>query len=91
MPERWFNPPTAPTGVAFCSGCELGARSEDALLFGDYNHGTLWRARLSRNRLRVVGLDRLAHPSGQILSLETGPNGKLYYSTYTGIWRLVQR
>jgi len=91
MPERWFNPPTAPTGVAFCTGCELGARSEGSLLFGDYNHGTLWRARLSRNRLRVVGLDRLAHPSGQILSLETGPNGKLYYSTYTGIWRLVQR
>ena len=56
MPERWFNPPTAPTGVAFCTGCELGARSEGALLFGDYNHGTLWRARLSRNRLRVVGL-----------------------------------
>jgi glucose/arabinose dehydrogenase len=91
MPERWFTPPIAPTGVAFCTGCRLGPRSEGALLFGDYNNGTLWRARLSPNRLRVAHLDRLASPSGQILSLETGPKGRLYYSTYTGVFRLVDR
>ena len=61
------------------------------MLFGDYVDGTLWRARLSPNRLRVARLVRLARPSGQILSLETGPGGRLYYSTYTGVWRLVRR
>jgi len=61
------------------------------LLFGDYVNGTLWRARLSPNRLRVANLDRLASPSGQILSLEAGPHGRLYYSTYTGVWRLARR
>ncbi len=60
-------------------------------MFGDYVNGTLWRGRLSTNRLRVAKLDRLARPSGQILSLESGPNGRLYYSTYTGVWRLVRR
>ncbi len=91
LPERWFSPPIAPTGVAFCRGCHLGPKSEGALMFGDYVNGTLWRARLSPNRLRVAKLDRLARPSGQILSLERGPNGRLYYSTYTGVWRLVHR
>jgi len=47
--------------------------------------------RLSPNRLRVAHLDRLVRPSGQMLSLETGPNGRLYYSMYTGVWRLVDR
>jgi hypothetical protein len=60
-------------------------------MFGDYVHGTLWRAQLSPNRLRVAKLDALARPSGQMLSLETGPNGRLYYSTYTGVWRLIKR
>lgn len=91
LPERWFSPPIAPTGVAFCTGCRLGPKSEGALMFGDYVNGTLWRGRLSTNRLRVAKLDRLARPSGQILSLESGPNGRLYYSTYTGVWRLVRR
>jgi len=91
LPERWFRSPIAPTGVAFCTGCRLGPRSEGALLFGDYVNGTLWRARLSPNRLRVAHLDKLARPSGQILSLESGPNGRLYYSTYTGVWRLARR
>jgi glucose/arabinose dehydrogenase len=91
LPERWFTPPIAPTGVAFCTGCQLGAKTEGALLFGDYVNGTLWRARLSPNRLRVAKLVQLARPSGQMLSLETGPGGRLYYSTYTGVWRLVRR
>ena len=91
LPERWFTPPIAPTGVAFCNGCRLGPKSERSLLFGDYITGTLWRARLSPNRLRVARLEKLARPSGQILSLESGPNGRLYYSTYTGVWRLVRR
>jgi len=91
LPERWFSAPIAPTGVAFCRGCRLGPRTEGALLFGDYVNGTLWRARLSPNRLRVANLDRLARPSGQVLSLEAGPHGRLYYSTYTGVWRLARR
>lgn len=91
MPERWFTPTIAPTGIAFCDGCRLGPMSEGAALFGDYNGGRLWRARLSADRMRVVRLDTLAEPSGSILSVEVGPHGRLYYSTYTGVFRLVRR
>ena len=37
QPERWYSPPIAPTGLAFCDGCGLGARSDGALFFGAYN------------------------------------------------------
>jgi glucose/arabinose dehydrogenase len=91
LPERWFTPTIAPTGIAFCRGCRLGQKSENALFFGDYKNGTLWRARLSSDRHRVTRLQRLAHPTGSILSVEVGPHGRLYFSTYTGVFKLVRR
>ena len=91
MPERWFTPTIAPTGIAFCDGCRLGPRNEGAAMFGDYNGGRLWRARLSADRLRVVRLEVVAQPTGSMLSVEVGPHGRLYYSTYTGVFRLARR
>ena len=91
LPERWFNPTIAPTGLAFCRECRLGPMSEDALIFGDYNNGTLWRAQLSFDRQRVTRLQKLAHPTRSMLSIEVGPHGRLYYSTYTGVFKLVRR
>ena len=91
LPERWFTPTIAPTGVAFCRECRLGPKSEDALVFGDFNNGTLWRAQLSVDRHRVTRLEKLAHPARSMLSIEVGPKGRLYFSTYTGVFQLIRR
>jgi glucose/arabinose dehydrogenase len=91
LPQRWFTPTIAPTGIAFCHGCGLGPMSEDTFLFGDFNNGTLWRARLSFDRHRITHLEKLGHPAAALLSMEIDPKGHLYYSTYTGVFRLVNR
>ena len=91
LPQRWFTPTIAPTGIAFCRGCGLGAKSEDTFLFGDYNNGTLWRAHLSFDRRRITHLEKLGHPARSLLSMEIDPKGHIYYSTYTGVFRLVRR
>ena len=84
LPQLWFTPTTAPTGLAFCEQCHLGAISEGALFFGTYKDGSLTRVRLSDDRTEVVGQRVVATPSAMVLSLERGPDGSLYYSTYTG-------
>ena len=91
LPQRWYTPPIAPTGLAFCRRCHLGPKNEGTLFFGAYNTGELRRARLSPDRKRVVKVDVLGRPARSILSVEVGPNGTLYYSTYLGVFRLVTR
>ncbi len=91
LPQRWYTPTIAPTGLAFCSGCGLGPKSEGALFFGAYKTGEIRRVRLSPDRKRVVRVDVLGRPARSILSVEVGPNGTLYYSTYIGVYRLVSR
>lgn len=89
LPARWYTPTIAPTGLAFCKGCRLGPKSEGALFFGAYNTGELRRVRLSPNRRRVVNVTVMGRPARSVLSLEVGPNGRLYYSTYVGVFRLA--
>jgi glucose/arabinose dehydrogenase len=88
LPQLWFSSTIAPTGLAFCDDCHLGTVSEGALFFGAYKGGLLTRVRLSDDRATVVGQRVVAEPSAMVLSIERAPDGYLYYSTYTGIFRL---
>jgi glucose/arabinose dehydrogenase len=88
LPQLWFSPTIAPTGLAFCDNCHLGTDSEGALFFGAYKGGALTRVRLSPDRRAVAGSHVVAEPSAMVLSIERAPDGSLYYSTYTGIFRL---
>jgi glucose/arabinose dehydrogenase len=90
MPMRWFTPTIAPTGAAFCEDCGLGPHSVDALFFGSFNTGELWRAELSNDRTSVRRCEVVATLGDLVLSLEVGPDGAIYYSTYLGIRRLVR-
>jgi aldose sugar dehydrogenase len=90
LPLRWFTPTIAPTGVAFCDDCALGPHSVGALFFGTYNTGELWRVELSRDRTHVRRSEVVASPGDLLLSLEVGPDGAIYFSTYLGILRLVR-
>jgi len=79
------------TGIAFCDGCRLGSRSEGAAFFGAINNGQITRillddARTSIERRSVV----LEHASGTI-SFEVGPGGRIYFSDFDGIYKLVRR
>jgi hypothetical protein len=61
-----------------------------ALFFGTYNTGELWRVELSRDRTHVRRSEVVASPGDLLLSLEVGPDGAIYFSTYLGILRLVR-
>jgi glucose/arabinose dehydrogenase len=91
MPKRWYSPPTAPTGIAFCSGCGLGAALEGYAFFGEFNTGRLRAVGLDPRR-KAVTSDRVVyhHPPGCLLSMEVGPGGSIYFSDCQSIYRLVR-
>jgi len=80
LPEVSFSSTIGITGAAFCDGCGLPGREGD-LLFGACCDGGL---------LRRVVLDaaRDDAPGGSILSMEVGPNGSIYFSDSSSIYRL---
>jgi glucose/arabinose dehydrogenase len=91
MPVRWYTPPIAPTGLAFCDDCGLGARSEGALFFGAYNTREIRRVFLDRSRRGVRHQQVVMRANGRVLSMEADPRGRLYFTSGKAIFRLVRR
>jgi glucose/arabinose dehydrogenase len=87
LPKRFFATPPALTGAAFCHLCDLS--SSGRLFYGDYNTGTIRRARLNSARNDIVSQTRVYdHPSA-VLGVETPVNGgPIYFSTSSQIFRL---
>ncbi|HEX6131804.1 MAG TPA: PQQ-dependent sugar dehydrogenase, partial [Actinomycetota bacterium] len=87
---RWrIADPIGITGVAFCDGCGLGARREGAIVFGAVNDGVVRISRLNAARTDLAGGVRvLARAPSGIHSIEVAPNGRIYLSTGSGIYRL---
>ncbi len=89
LPKRHYTPPIAPTGLAFCNGCGLGADAENRLFFGDFNDGNIRKVTLTPDRLRVQSqVVVYTHPSF-VLGVEAAPDGSLYFSDSSGIYELV--
>jgi glucose/arabinose dehydrogenase len=90
LPVSWFDVPVAPTGLAFCSACGLGAGTRGTLVVGEYNDRALLDVTLDATRTAVVSRAVLyAHTAG-IRSVETGPGGSIYFSDRSGIYRLTR-
>jgi len=89
LPKLWYSPTIAPTGIAFCRRCNLGAASSGKLFFGAYNTGEIRRVGLTANRLGVTGQSVVFDHGSGILSMEVGPNRSLYFSDSGGIYRLT--
>ena len=91
QPQRWYTPPTAPVGATFCTACDLGPESEGALFFAEFNTGTIRRVILDPTRTTVAaeGESVVYDHHGDIISMESGPDGTIYFSTTKSIWRLV--
>jgi glucose/arabinose dehydrogenase len=89
QPETQYTPVIVPTGVAFCDGCGLGPDVEGDLLLGVYGDGTEIRnLSLDGERDDVVGEGLLYDHSSGVLAVERRPNGQVFFSDDTGIYRL---
>jgi glucose/arabinose dehydrogenase len=91
LPKLWFVGTIGITGDAFCDGCGLGTGVEGQLFFGDVNTGVLRRVALNAARDDVSGgaVDVLDTPGGAVYSMETAPNGRIYFSDAKAIYRLA--
>jgi glucose/arabinose dehydrogenase len=91
LPKRFYTPTIAPTGVAFCRHCGLGAASDGHLFFGAYNSGDIRRVALNAKRLDVASQRVVLTNSEGVLSLQASPGGRLFFSDSNAIYKLVQR
>ncbi len=89
LPQVWFTPTIAPTGMAFCMGCGI-IDQEGKFLFGAYNDRQIRSVTLSADRMTITGVGAVYTHSSPPLSMERGPDGTVYFSDPSGIWKLVQ-
>jgi glucose/arabinose dehydrogenase len=77
------------TGIAFCDGCGLGTVREGDAFFGSFNTGDIHEIKLNAARTKIVR-DTTPYNHGTfVLSIERGPDGTLYFSDGSGIYRLA--
>jgi aldose sugar dehydrogenase len=89
-PEKFYTPTIAPTGVAFCDGCNLGQAAENDLLLGAWNDGIIRRLVLNSQRNDVIGQQQVFNNPGGVMAVEAAPDGRIYFSDVAGIYRLVR-
>jgi glucose/arabinose dehydrogenase len=90
LPRYTFADTVGLTGLVFCNACGLGRAFDGDLLVGAVNDGRIRRFDLSANRTRfdtgpLLVLDR----PGPVISLEVGPNRRIYFSDFEAVYRLA--
>jgi glucose/arabinose dehydrogenase len=89
LPKHIFADPVGLTGLAFCNACGLGTRYNGDLLVGAVNDGRIRRFDLNAPR---TGFDAgpllVSDRPRPVLSLEVGPNGRIFFSDFGGVYRL---
>jgi glucose/arabinose dehydrogenase len=88
MPLVYYKVTQGLTGAAFCEGCGLDADAEGKLFWGSFNTGQLTMATLTPDRLTVASKKVVHTDSLRVLSVETGPDGTIYYSSGKTLYRL---
>lgn len=87
-PRHRFNPVVAPTGAAFCERCRLGGAVNGNLLVGAWVTNRIYRLVLNDRRTGVLRRRVLfVNPRG-VLALQAAPDGRVFFSDPTGIYRL---
>jgi glucose/arabinose dehydrogenase len=89
LPAEYFGTSIAPTGLGFCAGCGLDG-AEGTMFLGTFNTLEIRQAILTANRRDVASVVPVYEHPSFILSIERGPDGSLYFSDDTGIYRLIQ-
>jgi glucose/arabinose dehydrogenase len=88
LPVISYEVTIAPTGIAFCDGCELGTAREGRVFFGAFNTGDIHELTLATDRRRVLRDRVVFHHRNLVLSIERAPDGRLYFSDGRAIYRL---
>ena len=91
LPELFYESPVGITGIAFCDGCRLGRRSEGSAYFGAVNNGDVTRMILTDAGMGVERRGVVYDHGSSTLSFEVGPGGRIYFSDFDGIYKLVRR
>ena len=87
LPELWFRDTVGITGMTFCDRCGLRGSQGD-LFFGDVRFGQIRRVPLNAGRDTVTGVGTVVFDADNVLSMETGPGGSIYFSDFSQIYRL---
>ena len=91
FPKARFADTIGVTGAAFCDGCRLGAAREGDLIFGDVTAGGIWALGLNDARTGADGAPlRLRSAGTSVFSMEAAPNGRIFLSGPSGIYRLAR-
>jgi len=91
LPELFYPNTIGITGIAFCDGCRLGHRSEGAAFFGAVNNGEVTRIVLTEAGTGIARHSVVYDHGSGTTSFEVGPGGRIYFSDFTGIYKLVRR
>jgi YVTN family beta-propeller protein len=85
-PLAVFNPTIGPVGLAFYRGSQISEWSND-LFYCNYHAGQLRRVRLAPESFDRIVYDETVVNGGE-LDVTTGPDGALYFSDLTTIYRI---
>jgi glucose/arabinose dehydrogenase len=78
------------TGLAFCNRCGLGAGYDGDLLVGAVTDGRIRRFDLNTARTGFdAGPLQVIDRPAEVLSLEVGPNRRIFFSDFNGVYRLT--
>jgi glucose/arabinose dehydrogenase len=89
LPLTWFTPVIAPIGIGFCEGCGLTGGTGKAYFIA-YNLRQIRQITFTTNRRNIASMTTVYTHSTTPLSMEVGVNDALYFSTPTGIYKMIQ-
>jgi aldose sugar dehydrogenase len=90
LPATLYEATIGITGIAFCDGCGLGPQSQGTAFHGAVKNGRITRLELNPARDSVVDREVVADNGTETLSFEVGPTGRIFFSTFGGIYQLVR-
>jgi glucose/arabinose dehydrogenase/streptogramin lyase len=89
LPKFWWGAPIGPRGLTFCAGCGLGASVDGTMLIGTVNTNEIRSLTMNGPRDGVVSQSPIFTHTADVLGLESAPDGTVYFSDTTGIWKLA--
>jgi glucose/arabinose dehydrogenase len=89
-PKLFYANTIAPTGIAFCERCGLGGANDGAAFHAAANDGRIERLVLSGRRTSVRRHATVYQHGSSTLSVEVGPQRRIYFSDFSGIWVLTR-
>jgi len=90
MPLSYFTPTVAPVGISFCNGCGL-SDSEGTLFMAQFNRLDIQRIVLTPDRLGIQSITEIyKHNVFDVVSVESAPDGTMYFNDFSAIYKLVE-